>query len=615
MISIICVYNDKKVFNRYLQASLKRQTEDYELVALNNSQNQFSSAAQALNAGAAQTIASSKYLMFVHQDIDLRDSEWLAKAEKILDAIPTLGIAGAAGTPKQNGVLLTNITHGPKKSVPGKYTLQTPIPVHTLDECLVIIPRAVFEKAQFDEQTCDAWHAYVVDYCLEMHQLSLGVFVLPLNLHHGSLGSRNRSYYQALKKVLLKHRSFYSIIYTTCGHWRTRIPLSFQVLWFFLHTWIDLFLKKLITLELVPEWLLRIQRKRQEWRRRSFQLTNIKTTMATEPRVAVIILNWNGFNDTVECLNSINKVSYSNFKTILVDNGSDKNEGLRLKEIFSEIHLISNLTNRGFAGGNNDAINWALNNDFDYIVNLNNDCIVEHDWLSKLVLGIRFAEADFGSSRIMYYPETDRICSDGDALKPDGTGIVINHLMPYNGDSTIKPILSACGAGSIYSIKCLENIKVRGNQFFDELYFAYYEDVDLGIRLNALSYKGVSVPEAVIYHKGTQSAGFRSDFQMFHLEKNRILNEILNYPLWLIVLGETYYVLKTVLCLSKQLIKKQKRNNEIRQAPKTRRVQLIKTFIKSRFWILQNAADILRDRQERKAKQMINSGVYSHFHW
>ena len=80
MISIICVYNDEKVFNRYLQASLKRQTEDYELVALNNSQNQFSSAAQALNAGAAQTTASSKYLMFVHQDIDLRDSEWLAKA-------------------------------------------------------------------------------------------------------------------------------------------------------------------------------------------------------------------------------------------------------------------------------------------------------------------------------------------------------------------------------------------------------------------------------------------------------------------------------------------------------------------------------------------------------
>jgi GT2 family glycosyltransferase len=334
MISIICVYNDDQIFNRYLQSGLKRQTADYELIALDNSRNQFTSAAQALNAGAAQTTSNSKYLMFVHQDIDLRDYEWLAKAEKALDAVPDLGIAGVAGTPKQKGVLLTNITHGQQKTAPGKYTLQTPMPVHTLDECLIIIPRSVFEKTQFDEQLCDGWHAYAVDYCLEMHQLAQGVLVLPLSLHHGSQGSQNRAYFLALKKVLLKHRNANTIIYTTCGHWNTHIPLTLQRLWFFLHSQIAILLKKLISSGLAPEWLLRIQRNRQHRRMLSVQHMTGNATMSTEPRVAIIVLNWNGFNDTVECLNSLKKVSYYNFKTVLVDNGSDNNEGRRLKEIF-----------------------------------------------------------------------------------------------------------------------------------------------------------------------------------------------------------------------------------------------------------------------------------------
>jgi len=95
----------------------------------------------------------------------------------------------------------------------------------------------------------------------------------------------------------------------------------------------------------------------------------------------------------------------------------------------------------------------------------------------------------------MYYPETKLICSDGDALMPDGSGIVVNPFMPYDGDNTLKPIFSACGAGSIYSVKCLSRIKIKENQFFDELYFAYYEDVDLGIRLNASPSKEFLFPK------------------------------------------------------------------------------------------------------------------------
>jgi len=337
-------------------------------------------------------------------------------------------------------------------------------------------------------------------------------------------------------------------------------------------------------------------------------------SISQEPSIAIIMLNWNGFNDSVDCLNSIRNVSYQNYKIVLVDNGSANEEGSRLKEAFPEVHLISNLINRGFAGGNNDGINWALDKGFEYILNLNNDCLVEKDWLTNLIHGIKTARADFATSRIMYYPDTDKICSDGDGLLPDGEGIVLNHLSTAPESNEIKSIFGACGACSIYSAACLEDVKVFEKQFFDELYFAYFEDVDLGIRVNAKHYKGVSVPDSVVYHKGSQSAGFRSSFQIFHLEKNRILNEILNYPIWLIPMGEFYYFVKVIVRFLKKVTFTQGSRVERSIRPKET-YNVFTVMIKSRLWILLNIREIWKNRQERKHRGLINKKVFKHFYW
>ncbi|MFH1552849.1 MAG: glycosyltransferase [Candidatus Omnitrophota bacterium] len=205
------------------------------------------------------------------------------------------------------------------------------------------------------------------------------------------------------------------------------------------------------------------------------------------PKVAIIVLNWNGFDDTVECLESVQKLNYNNYKVVLVDNGSDNDEGSRLKGMFSDICLIRNKTNRGFAGKNNDGINWALKNGFEYIVNLNNDCIVEKDWLFNLVNGLRSVDADFASSRIMFYPETDLVYSDGDALLLNGFGIMVNYKRKYEGKNEKRPIFGACSAASIYSGKCLQSVKIKGNQFFDDLMRkveAALPDVECKIQIN-----------------------------------------------------------------------------------------------------------------------------------
>jgi GT2 family glycosyltransferase len=231
--------------------------------------------------------------------------------------------------------------------------------------------------------------------------------------------------------------------------------------------------------------------------------------MNNEPSVAIVILNWNGLDDTVACLNSLYVSTCGNYKIVVVDNGSDGNQGTLVQQMFPAVHLIQNPINRGFAGGNNDGMRWAIQKNFDYVVNLNNDCIVEPDWLEKLVAGIQASGADFASSLIMYYPETHLICSDNNVLLPDGSGCVVNHLKTENERHSIHPVFSASGAASIYSIRCLKAVELLGGQFFDELYFAYLEDLDLGIRLNARGFKGICVPEAIVYHKESQTSGYR----------------------------------------------------------------------------------------------------------
>lgn len=335
--------------------------------------------------------------------------------------------------------------------------------------------------------------------------------------------------------------------------------------------------------------------------------------MTIEPKVAVIILNYNGFDDTVECLKSLRNLEYNNYKIVLVDNDSANNEGERLRKQFPEVHFIGNETNRGFSGGNNDGMNWALDNGFEYIVNLNNDCIVEKDCLSNLVHGIISKNADFGTSRIMFYPEKDLICSDGDALLLEGRGFTVNYRKRYTGPDRIRPIFYACGAGSIYSKRCLQSVKIKGKEYFDELFFAYYEDLDLGIRLNMKLWNGICVPDAVIYHKLSSTSLEYSRFKVFHSEKNRILNEILNYPVYLFLVGELYFFLKAFFLSLYSIFNRT--NIGYRYIRNVSLLEMMRVFVTARAWVLTNISAILKDRKERKTKGFINNKILGFISW
>jgi hypothetical protein len=243
MISIVCVFNDRKVLDEYLLKSLKIQTVPYELILIDNTNKQFLSAPAALNYGGKN--AKGDYLMFVHQDVDLSSDNWLANIEESLNSLYNLGAAGVAGKSKDG--LVSNIKHGIPPILAGTIHINNPTKAQTLDECLFIIPKPVFNNYKFDEETCNDWHLYAVEYCLRVKKLGLDIFVLPNYIYHASAGySISKSYFFILEDLLKNYKNDYTRIYTTVWNWNSSYSFYLQKVWYLIRLRISNFRRYLI---------------------------------------------------------------------------------------------------------------------------------------------------------------------------------------------------------------------------------------------------------------------------------------------------------------------------------------------------------------------------------
>lgn len=220
--------------------------------------------------------------------------------------------------------------------------------------------------------------------------------------------------------------------------------------------------------------------------------------LKSQPSIAVIIINWNGYSLTHACLMSLRKVAYPNFKLILVDNGSVDGSAKKLKKEFPEIDLIESKTNLGFTGGNNLGIEWALEKSFDYILLLNNDTIVEPDFLEPL---IDFLENNPSYAavqpKIMFEKERNKIWNAGGGYfrwlgMSWSIGIGKEDLGQYQTEQDTAWIT---GCTILVRSKVIREIGM-----FDERFFAYYEDVDWSLRMKKHGYRLRYLPQSKIYH-------------------------------------------------------------------------------------------------------------------
>lgn len=222
-----------------------------------------------------------------------------------------------------------------------------------------------------------------------------------------------------------------------------------------------------------------------------------------QKRVDIIILNYNGRDDTIECLESLREIDYQAHRITLIDNGSIDGTAEAVAELFPQVNLIRSEENLRFAGGNNLAFEKTLEEGFDYALMLNNDTVVESDFLTEMVETAESnPEIGLVGAKMYYYDHPNVIWFAGGRAniflaRMRHIGIGETDRGQYEEPKEMDFLNGAC-----LLVRC-EVLKDIG--LLDEDFFLYGEDFDLCLRAVKKGYKLYYQPRARIRHKVSRS--------------------------------------------------------------------------------------------------------------
>jgi GT2 family glycosyltransferase len=238
-------------------------------------------------------------------------------------------------------------------------------------------------------------------------------------------------------------------------------------------------------------------------------------TNSKDSLVAIIILNWNGLADTLNCLNSLSKVQKSNFEVFVLDNGSNKNEASAIKKIKAlSLHVYRSETNLGYAGGCNYLINKARKMSPEFYLLLNNDVEVSSNFLLRLISSIN-ADNSIGiiSPLIMDYYDRTKVEFGGGHFNWLTAKFI--HKKKALKDRSIETFITGC-------CMLIKKELVNKYELLDEGFFAYFEDAALCLTARKQNYNCAIEPTSIVFHKVSATAG-RGIFQTYLVARNRIL--------------------------------------------------------------------------------------------
>ncbi len=235
--------------------------------------------------------------------------------------------------------------------------------------------------------------------------------------------------------------------------------------------------------------------------------------------VCIILVNYNGYEDTVECVKSILKCNYSAYHIILVDNASKDRELLKKDQFLNEsCDILYSDVNNGFSEGNNIGIEASKKYNPDYVLLLNNDTIVKDDFLDKLV---NAAEKDEKAMIVTgginyYYDQNEPWYNHGSYHKTTGyTTMVKKDISHYQNPYSVT-----------YSTGCLMLIRftfIEKYGLLSDDFFLYSEDTEYCLRVLDHNYHILNIPEVLIYHKVNASTGTGSKMQQYYLIRNYLI--------------------------------------------------------------------------------------------
>lgn len=250
--------------------------------------------------------------------------------------------------------------------------------------------------------------------------------------------------------------------------------------------------------------------------------------------ISVIIVNWNGERYLHECLESVLAQNYQPLEIIVVDNGSGDRSVQIIRTDYPQVNVIEPGKNLGFAAGNNVGIRRAKGR---YIVLLNNDAEMEGPCVSEMMRAINGNER-YGAcaTRIRLKFEQGLLDAAGIVVCADGLSIGRGRLEPAERYNREEEVFFASGCCMMCRREMLEDVRI-GEDYFDESFFMYADDTDLGWRAWLQGWKTIYAPDAVVHHLHSASSDNYSPLKAFLVERNRIWVQLTYFPLPTILRG------------------------------------------------------------------------------
>ncbi len=272
-----------------------------------------------------------------------------------------------------------------------------------------------------------------------------------------------------------------------------------------------------------------------------------RTPPAVSVPITVVVVNWNRQNLLAACLDSLSRQTWRDFEVVVVDNGSNDGSGALVKGLMAvypvPLRLIENSNNRGFCAANNQG--FAASNS-ELVALLNNDAEAEPGWLAALERvirssdGVGMAASKIGmvASKILVWEDPSRIDKAGHLMYPDGQnrGRGTGQLDRGQFDR-VEETLWPDGCAAMYRRAMLD--EVGG---FDEEFFAYADDAELGLRGRIAGWTCLYTPDAVVRHHRGATLGLDSARRITLIERNRVLLAVKLFPWNLIWQNGAYYL-------------------------------------------------------------------------
>ena len=221
--------------------------------------------------------------------------------------------------------------------------------------------------------------------------------------------------------------------------------------------------------------------------------------MPQEAKIFILILNWNGKSDTVECLSSLEKINYTNYEVLIIDNASKDNSVSLISRKFPKHTILRNKKNLGFAEGNNVGIRYAIKHGADFVLLLNNDTIVDPELLQSFVKTIgEKPDAGILGAKILHYNQKEKLNHFGGMWNPQSCKFEENAKNEKDGPEyeTIQKVDYVCGCAFFLSREVIQKIGLLEAGFF-----LLWEETDYCARARKEGFQVYICGRSRVWHK------------------------------------------------------------------------------------------------------------------